>query len=69
MLSLLHIVIALALSLCITLQQRAVGLSATFGGSGGSYVQRRGAEALLFQASMYLSIAFFGLGIARMFLN
>jgi len=69
MLSLLHIVIAIALSLAITLQQRAVGLSATFGGSGGSYVQRRGAEALLFRAAMYLSIAFFALGIARMFLE
>jgi protein translocase SecG subunit len=69
MLSILHIILALALSLSITLQQRATGLSATFGGSGGSYVQRRGAEALLFQSSVYLSLAFFALGIARMFLE
>ncbi len=68
MLSILHIALAIALSLAITLQQRAVGLSATFGGSGGSYVQRRGAEALLFQASIYLSVVFFALGILRMFL-
>jgi len=68
MLSIIHIAIAIALSLSITLQQRATGLSATFGGSGGSYVTRRGAEALLFKGSIYLSIAFFALGIARMFL-
>lgn len=65
MLSLLHIAIALLLSFTIALQQRSAGLSATFGGTGGAYVQRRGAEKLLFSATIYLSIAFFVLGIIR----
>lgn len=65
MLAFLHIAIALALSFAITLQQRMAGLSATFGGTGGSYVQRRGAERLLFQATIVLGILFFALGIVR----
>lgn len=66
MLNILHILIAILLSFTIALQQRGAGLSATFGGTGGSYVQRRGAEKLLFQATIYLSTAFFVLGIVRM---
>lgn len=67
MLNILHILIALLLSFTIALQQRAAGLSATFGGTGATYVQRRGAEKLLFGATVYLSTAFFALGIIRMF--
>jgi len=66
MLSFLHITIALLLSFTIALQQRGAGLSATFGGTGSVYVQRRGAERLLFQSTIALSGAFFVLGIVRM---
>jgi protein translocase SecG subunit len=65
MLSVLHIIIAILLSFVITLQQRMAGLSATFGGSGTSYVQRRGAERLLFQATTILGTLFFALGVVR----
>jgi|GEM_PF-392361 len=47
----------------ILLQHRASGLSATFGGSDTSYVQRRGAERVLYQATIAVSIAFFALTI------
>ena len=67
MLSILHITIALLLSFSIMLQQRTSGLSATFGGTGATYVQRRGAEAVLFKTALWLSVAFFVLGIIRIF--
>ena len=51
------------LCLCILLQHRAAGLSATFGGIGTSYVQRRGAEKLLYQVSIWLSVVFFSITI------
>jgi protein translocase SecG subunit len=55
------------LSIAIMLQQRASGLSATFGGTGATYIRRRGAEALLFTVAIWLSVAFFGLGILQLF--
>lgn len=56
-------VIAILLSVSILLQHRASGLSATFGGTDTSYVQRRGAERVLYQATVALSIAFFALTV------
>ena len=67
MLLTLQIITGLLLSLCILLQQRATGLSATFGGSGASYVQRRGGELILFKGTVWLGVAFFGLGAAQLF--
>lgn len=50
-------VCAVLLCICILLQHRAAGLSATFGGQGGAQVQRRGAEKLLYQLTVILSVA------------
>lgn len=61
----LHVAIAITLSISILLQHRASGLSATFGGSGSTYVQRRGAEKMLYHVSVWLSVAFFALAIIR----
>lgn len=61
-------VIACLLILTILLQHRASGLSQTFGGAGTTFVQRRGAEKLLYQASVALSIAFFGLALVDLYL-
>lgn len=63
-----HVIIAILLSISILLQHRASGLSATFGGSGATYVQRRGAEKLLYQVSIWLSVAFFALAILRWYI-
>jgi protein translocase SecG subunit len=62
-------VIAILMSLCILLQHRASGLSATFGGSGATYVQRRGAEKALFVFTIWLSVAFFAIALALMYLG
>lgn len=68
MLLILHAILGIALAFSIMLQQRASGLSATFGGTGATYVQRRGAEALLFKVSVWLGVVFFGLGAVQMFI-
>lgn len=66
MLEILHAILAVLLIACIVVQTRSSGLSATFGGTGAStIVQRRGAEKVIFQLTIYLSIAFFGLAILR----
>ena len=67
MILIIHAIVGLLLTFSIMLQQRASGLSATFGGTGASYVQRRGGEALLFKTSTWLSVAFFALGALQLF--
>lgn len=67
MLTALHITIAILLSLFIVVQHRSSGLSETFGGVGTTYVQRRGAEKLIYQATTVLACLFFGLGIVQMY--
>mgnify|MGYP002624326277 CR=1 FL=1 len=69
MLEALQFIISVLLLLCILLQNRGTGLSSTFGGSGaGAYVQRRGAEKLLYQMAVWLSVAFFALSVIRWYL-
>lgn len=58
----LQAVLGVLLALVILLQHRAAGLSAT-ATPDTSYVQRRGAERVLYQATIVLSIAFFGLTV------
>lgn len=66
---LVQVVIALLLSLFILLQHRASGLSATFGGSGATVVQRRGAEKVIYKATIWLSILFFALSVASWYVQ
>ena len=64
----IEMVLGALLALLILLQHRASGLSATFGGSGTAYVQRRGAEKVLFVATVWIAIAFFALATALMYI-
>ncbi len=59
-LSIVQIIIAVLLITAVLLQQRGVGLSATFGGEGNIYRTKRGLEKGLFIATIVLSILFFG---------
>lgn len=61
-------VIAVLLCLCILVQHRASGLSSTFGGGGAVQVQRRGAERVIYRLTIWLSVAFFALGVVEWFL-
>ncbi len=63
----LELVTGALLSLAILLQHRASGLSATFGGGGTTYVQRRGAEKMLFRLTIWLSVAFFAIAVAILY--
>ncbi len=64
----LEIFVAIFLSLFILLQHRASGLSATFGGTGATYIQRRGAEKVLFTATCWLATAFLGIAALLMYI-
>ena len=66
--TILEVIISVLLILCILLQQRTSGLSSTFGGSGVTFVQRRGAEKFLFKGTIILSIAFFAIAILQWYL-
>lgn len=66
-LMIVEIVSGSLLALLILLQHRASGLSATFGGGGTTYVQRRGAEKVLFTLTIWLSVIFFAAAIALMY--
>ncbi len=66
-LNLVEVILGSLLALLILLQHRASGLSATFGGSGGAYVQRRGAEKVLFTATVWIAVAFFAVAVAMMY--
>ena len=54
----LQVIIAILLSVSILAQQRGSGLSATFGGSGGFYTSKRGAEKVLSTATIVLAVLF-----------
>ncbi|MDP7247134.1 MAG: preprotein translocase subunit SecG [Candidatus Peribacteraceae bacterium] len=59
LLLLIEAITSVVLMICILLQHRASGLSATFGGGGATtYIQRRGAEKLLFRLAIWSSFVF-----------
>lgn len=66
-LTLIEAVLGALMALLILLQHRSSGLSATFGGAGTTYVQRRGAEKLLFTATAWIAVAFFAIAIVLMY--
>ncbi|MBI1813201.1 preprotein translocase subunit SecG [Candidatus Peregrinibacteria bacterium] len=68
-LTFLLIAISLLLSLLILLQHRASGLTATFGGSGATFVQRRGAEKVIYKLSIWLSVIFFAMTIVQLYFS
>ncbi len=60
--------IAILLSICILVQHRVSGLTQTFGCSGAVYVQRRGAEKVIYKMTIILAIAFFGIAVLLWYL-
>lgn len=65
-LNIIQIVIAVLLIGAVLLQQRGTGLSATFGGEGGVYFKKRGAEKVIFIATIVLAVLFILSALARM---
>ncbi|PIZ76176.1 preprotein translocase subunit SecG [Candidatus Peregrinibacteria bacterium CG_4_10_14_0_2_um_filter_38_24] len=62
-----QIVLSILLSVAILTQQRGTGLSSTFGGSGTFYTSKRGAEKVLFHATIVLGILFVANSIVYLF--
>lgn len=58
-------VLSVLLIFCILLQSRAAGLTSGTSGVNQTVVQRRGAEKLLYQATIALSFAFFVLTVLQ----
>lgn len=56
--SLIQIILGVLLILVIIIQQKGSGMGSTFGGDLGFYRTKRGAEKLLFYATIVLSVAF-----------
>lgn len=67
--NIVEIIVAVALTVSILLQNRGAGLSSTFGGDFGGYYTRRGFEKFLVVFSVILSALFIILAIANLILN
>lgn len=61
-----QIIIAVLLIVLVSIQGKGAGLSQTFGG-GALYSTRRGAEKVVFYATIILGVLFGALSIAALF--
>jgi len=61
-------VLGALLIIAILLQQRGAGISGTFGGDGTTYSTRRGAEKIIFTATIVIAILWIGVSVARLLL-
>jgi len=68
LLDILQIVIAVLLIIAVSFQSRGGGLSSVFGGGGSSFQTKRGAEKTIFTATIVLSILFFVISLAHIFI-
>ena len=68
MLTYAHILISVLLITGILLQQRGGGLSSTFGGGMMEYSTKRGAEKVIFYATIVFAVLFLGISVARLLL-
>lgn len=60
--------VSILLIALILLQERSSGLSGIFGGEGGVYQTRRGAERFIFMGTIVLAFAFVALAVAHLVL-
>lgn len=67
-LQIVQLVIAVLLIAAILIQSRGAGLGGVFGGQGGVYRTKRGAEKTIFIATIILAVLFLGLAIVNVFL-
>ncbi len=67
-LKIIYTIVSLLLIVTILSQARGGGLSATFGGTGEFYAQKRGGEKVLFNITLILAILFLSLSISFYFI-
>lgn len=63
-LQVIQIILSITLIAIILIQAKGGGLSSVFGGSGSVYRTKRGAEKVMYQATIALAIVFFVISIA-----
>lgn len=63
--TLIQIVLAVLLTALILLQQRGAAMGTAFGGGGEFYGTKRGAEKVLFLATVIVAVLFLGLALAN----
>jgi len=63
-----HTIVTIILILSVLSQNRGSGLSATFGGTGDFYVEKRGAEKILYNFTIVLAILFVGMSVAAIYI-
>jgi len=68
-LNIIEIIVAILMVTIILLQNKGVGLSATFGGEGNIYRSKRGIEKGLFVITIILAIAFGTLAILQLIIK
>jgi len=66
-LSIIQIVISILLMITILIQNKGVGLSATFGGEGNVYRTKRGAERAIFITTIVLAVLFLVTAMLNLF--
>lgn len=67
--SIIQLVSAVLLIAAILIQSRGAGLGGVFGGEGGVYRTKRGAEKIIFIATIVLAIIFLGITVVNTFLQ
>lgn len=68
-LNITFIVVAVLLTGAILLQSSSASLGSALGGGSDGFTVRRGSEKRIFQATIILSVVFFGLAIAHLFVK
>ena len=68
MLTYVQIAISVFLIVAVLLQQKGSGLSSTFGGGMMEYSTKRGAEKVIFYATIVLAVLFIGISVIRLLL-
>lgn len=68
-LQVLQVVVAILLIVSILMQSKGSGLGGVFGGGGDVFSVKRGAEKMLFQATIVFSALFFGIAMASILLQ
>jgi preprotein translocase subunit SecG len=64
-----QVIVSFLLIVSILVQNRSSGLSSTFGGGGTIHVKKRGAEKVIFQATVVLAVLFVASSIAALFVR
>jgi protein translocase SecG subunit len=63
-----QIILGILLIVTILLQQRGGGMSSLIGGGSMEYATKRGAEKVIFIASVVTAVLFIGVSVARLVL-